>query len=275
MNSPSRLLCIMALLGLPLLFPLLDAAPPAPITAADKEAIRRDAVSKTVPASESVAAARAGLDKDLEDSAAVSKAAAAFAVENGLPTEPQTTEPAPARPFDLKPSADETKISFEGGMYFYPDEGVLVYMKNVKVTDPRFHLSANDQLKIFFGKKPAKEPKNDKATPEKETDKSGFGAGIGGNFGEPERIVATGAVLFEQMKNDSGKEPIQASGAVFTYHLKEDRVTISGGSPWVVQPPSTYLRAMQPNLVLRISPKAGSFITEGRWEMGGKLEPKK
>ena len=77
------------------------------------------------------------------------------------------------------------------------------------------------------------------------------------------------------MKNDSGKEPIQASGAVFTYHLKEDRVTISGGSPWVVQPPATYLRAMQPNLVLRISPKAGSFITEGRWEMGGKLEPKK
>ena len=266
MKSPRPLLCASAILGLPLLFPQLAADPPAPITTADKEAIQRDAVLKTVPASESIDAARAVLEKDLADSAAVAKAAAAFAAENGLPAAPQAAEPALARPFDLKPSTGETKISFEGGMYFYPDEGVLVYMKNVKVTDPRFHLSAKDQLKIFFGKKPAKEPKNDK---------SGFGAGIGGNFGEPERIVATGAVLFEQMKPDSGKEPIQASGAVLTYHLKDDLVTISGGSPWVVQPPATYLRAMQPDLMLRISPKAGSFITDGHWEMGGKLEIKK
>lgn len=275
MNSPSPLLCTIALLGLPLLLPPLAAAPPAPITAAEKEAIRRDAVSKAGPVSESVAAARASLDKDLTDSAAVSKAAAAFATENGLPTEPQTTEPAPAKPFDLKPSAEDTEISYEGGMYFDPDEGVLVYMKNVKVKDPRFHLSAKDQLKIFFEKKPAKETKSDKATPENENDKSGFGGGFGGNFGKPERIVATGAVLFEQMKTAPGKQPIQASGAIFTYHLKEDQVTISGGSPWVIQPPSTYLRAMQPDLVLRISPKAGRFDTDGHWIMGGKLEPKK
>jgi lipopolysaccharide export system protein LptA len=275
MNSPSLLLCTIALLGLPLLLPPLSAAPPTPITAAEKEAIRRDAISKTVPTSESVAGVRTSLDKDLADSATVSKAAAAFATENGLPAEPQNTELAPAKPFGLIPSAEDTKISYEGGMYFDPDEGVLVYMKNVKVKNPQFNLSADDQLKIFFGKNPPKEAKNDKATPEKENNKSGFGAGIGGDFSEPERIVATGAVLFEQIKTDTGKEPIQASGAIFTYHIKEDKVTISGGFPWVIQPPSTYLRAMQPNLVLRISPNAGSIITDGRWEMGGKLEQKK
>ena len=271
MNSPRPLLCAIAILGLPLLAPQLAAAPPAPITAADKEAIQRDAVSMPVPASESVAAARTRLDQDLTDSAAVAKAAAAFAAENDLPAAPPATEPASARPFDIKPSPDATVISCDGGMYFDSDAGVLVYMKNVKVKDPRFHLSAKDQLKIFFSKKPAKEAKQDKPTPEKPDDKPS----IGGDFGEPERIVATGAVLFEQMKPASGKEPIQASGAVLTYHLKDDLVTISGGSPWVVQPPATYLRAMQPDLVLRISPKAGSFITDGHWEMGGKLETKK
>lgn len=268
MTSPLPLLCTIALLGLP----TLSAAPPAPITAADKEAIRRDAVSKTIPASES---GTANLDKDLADSAAASKAAAEFANENGLPAEPQTTEPAPAKPFDLKPAAGETKVTYEGGMYFDPEGGVLVYIKNVKVTNPQFHLSAKDQLKIFFGKKPVNEAKSDKPTPDKQKDKSGFGASMGGNFGDPERMVATGAVLFEQMKSDKEKEPIQASGAVFTYNLKTDQVTISGGSPWVIKPPSTYLRAMEPDLVLRISPKTGSFVTEGRWEMGGKLKPKK
>ncbi len=275
MTSPRSLLCAMAFLGLPFLTPRLDAMPPAPITAADKEVIRRDAISKTIPTNESVATARASLDSDLADSTAVSEAAAAFVTQNGLPATPQDAVPAPAKPFGLTPSPDNTVISCDGGMYFDSDEGVLVYMKNVKVTDPRFHLSADDQLKIFFEKKTAKEAKTDKATPEKVDDKTGFGVGVGGNFGEPERIVATGAVLFEQMKTDSGKEPIKASGAIFTYRLKDDKVTISGGFPWVIQPPSTYLRAMQPNLVLRISPKAGSIITDGHWEMGGKLEQKK
>jgi hypothetical protein len=34
------------------------------------------------------------------------------------------------------------------------------------------------------------------------------------------------------------------------------------------------LRAKEPNLILRISPNAGSFVTEGHWEMGGKIEQK-
>ncbi len=267
MNPHLPLLCTLALLGLPLLVPPLSAVPPAPITGAEKEAIRRDAMTKTVPTNES---ATASLDKDLADSAAVSKAAAEFATENGLPAEPQNTEPAPAKAFDLKPGAENTVISFDGSMYFDSDEGVVVFTKNVKVKDPRFHLSADDQVKIFLAKKPTQEVKKDKLTPEKSSMKSRFG-----DFGDPERMVATGAVLFEQMKTNSVKEPIRASGAIFTYNTKEDLVTISGGFPWVIRPPSTYMRATQPNLILRISPKAGKIDTEGRWEMGGKLEQKK
>jgi hypothetical protein len=32
---------------------------------------------------------------------------------------------------------------------------------------------------------------------------------------------------------------------------------------------------MEPDLILRLSPKTGAFVTEGNWQMGGNLEQKK
>ena len=86
--------------------------------------------------------------------------------------------------------------------------------------------------------------------------------------------MATGAVLLDQKPTEAGKEPIKASGAIFTYNIKDDQIILKGGYPWVMQG-TTYMRAKEPNLILRISPKAGSFVTEGNWEMGGNLDQKK
>ncbi|NJM37478.1 MAG: hypothetical protein HC845_06210 [Akkermansiaceae bacterium] len=148
---------------------------------------------------------------------------------------------------------------------------MLVYLKNVTVKDPRFNLSGANEVKVFFGKKP---PKDGAKTTDEKPEKSKFGGNIDVDFGEVEKIVATGAVLLEQIATEEGKEPIKASGAIFSYHVKEDQATISGGFPWVIQG-TTYLRAKQPNLTLRLSPKAGTFNTEGDWEMGGNIEQKK
>ena len=52
---------------------------------------------------------------------------------------------------------------------------------------------------------------------------------------------------------------------IFTYNLKTDQIILSGGYPWVTQG-ATYMRAKEPNLILRIFPKTGSFVTEGNWE---------
>jgi lipopolysaccharide export system protein LptA len=182
----------------------------------------------------------------------------------------------------VKPEPTDTVIHCEGGMYFDPDEGVLVYLKNVTVKDPRFNLSGANELKVFFGKKPPKEESKNAATtdgtgekPAKEDPaKSVFGGGVGANFGDVERIVATGAVLLDQKPAKEGDEPIQASGAIFSYNIKADQVIISGGYPWVVKGKQR-LRAKEPNLNLRISPKAGSFVTEGDWETIFNLEQKK
>jgi hypothetical protein len=264
----------MAALGMSLLAQNLSAAPPATLSDTEKTALQADATSTAPAAEKAAAAAHASLDQDLADSAAATKDAATFLVQADIPAAPATspgTIPASDKPLPVTPAVTDTVIQCEGGMYFDPDEGVLVYLKNVTVKDPRFNLSGANELKIFFGKKPAKEAKEgDKPEPKKDKPKNGLGAG----FGEVERIVATGAVLIEQKPTAADKEPIKASGAIFSYNLKADQIIIQGGFPWVLQG-ATFMRAKEANLILRISPKAGNFITEGNWEMGGNLEQKK
>lgn len=273
MNSPTPPLHAMAILGMALLAQALPAAPPPAITAAEIAALQADAASKAPAAAAANSSARASLDTDLADAATASQAAATFLAQADLPPVPAAAISAPAKPLDVTPGPDDTVIHCEGGMYFDPDDGVLVYLKNVTVNDPRFNLSGANELKIFFGKKPAKaETKDQPATTKPAEDKPAENKpGLGGNFGDVERIVATGAVLIDQ-KAAAGKDPIKASGAIFTYNLKSDQIILSGGYPWVLQG-KTYMRAKEPNLILRISPKAGSFVTEGNWEMGGTLQP--
>ena len=88
-----------------------------------------------------------------------------------------------------------------------------------------------------------------------------------------ERIVATGAVRILQKQTEAGKQPVEASGAIFSYHPATGEIVLSGGYPWVKQG-TNFMRAKQPNLSLRIH-KNGSFVTEGNWDMGGTLNQKR
>ncbi len=265
MHSPRTPLRAATLLGMSLLTQALVAAPPPAMTAEEKAAVQADAASKSPAAAAANAATRAQLDSTLADAEIASRAAQTFLVQADLPV-PAADQSAAAKPLDVKPGPDDTVIQCDGGMYFDADEGVLVYLKNVTVTDPRFNLSGAGELKIFFAKKPAEAPK--KAAAEKS--KGAFG-NVGANFGEVERIVATGAVLIQQNATRDNKPPIEASGAVFTYNVKSGEIILSGGYPWVKQG-STFLRAREPSLNLRIQ-KSGSFATEGNWDMGGNLNP--
>jgi lipopolysaccharide export system protein LptA len=157
-------------------------------------------------------------------------------------------------------------VTCDGGMYFDADDGVFVYLRNVVVKDPRFDLSGAHELKVFLGKKP------DEKTQKNASQKSADGKGVGARFGDVERIVATGAVRVLQKQTEPGKLPVEASGAIFTYHPKTGRIHLQGGYPWVKQG-TNFMRAKEPKLSLRIE-KDGSFVTEGRWDMRGKIEDK-
>lgn len=286
MHAPKPPLRATALLGVSLLTQSLVAAPPEPITAAQTAAIQADAASKAASASAAQTGARKSLGKDVADAATVSKDAAAFVTQADLPAVATDTVPAPAKPLEIQSGPNDTLIHCEGGMYYDAEEGVMVYLKNVTVKDPRFNLSGASELKIFFEKKPAKVEKDDSKKPPEDTVKTTTPTSIppdktkpaakgspGSGFGEVERIVATGAVLIEQ-KAEPGKDPIHASGAIFTYNVKADQIILSGGYPWYTQG-TTFMRAREPNLTIRMSPKTGSFVTEGIWDMGGNLESKK
>ena len=259
-HSPVR---ATAMLGMSLLMLPLSAAPPAPVSTEDAAIIQADAKSLAGTATSEAAKTNATLKTDTQDAAAASEAAREFLAQTGIKSDTTgSTDPATA-PLDVKPGPNDTLISCEGGMYFDADEGLFVYLKNVRVNDPRFALSGANELKIFLSKK--EEDSSDKS---KEDAKPGIG--IGAKFGDVDRIVATGAVLITQKQVEKGKQPVQASGAIFTYRPGTGEIVLSGGYPWVKQG-TTFMRAKEPNLNLRIQ-KSGSFITEGNWDMGGNIE---
>lgn len=220
---------------------------------------------------------------DMKTTAAATQAASAeaheavdrFVGQAGLKdvAVPDPQARAEAKPLDVKPGANDTVIEAKDGMYFDAEKGILVYLKDVHLTDPRFTLSGANELKVFLEKKA--EPKKsaakegDKPTEAKDGKpaKASPGlAGASGGFGDVDRIVATGAVKVIQKAAD-GKPPVEASAAVLTYHAKTGEIVLNGGYPWVKQG-DKFMRAKQPDLYLRIQ-KDGSFVTEGEWEMGG------
>lgn len=261
MNSTSTSpLLATAALGVAMVMQPLAAAPPPPLTAVEAARLQADTQSKASDAVAAGAGARASLQADLAAAAAASQSAASFLAEEDIPAVTPDAAPAKSQPLDVKPGPADTVINCDGGIYFDAEAGVLVYLKNVTVKDPRFDLSGASELKIFFGKKAA----GTAAQPK--------GAGFG-KIGDAERIVATGNAVLLHQKNAAGKEPIDASGKALTYDLKKNQIIVSDGFPWVTQG-TTYMRAKKANLILRIFPETGNFITEGNWEMGGKLDQK-
>jgi lipopolysaccharide export system protein LptA len=225
-------------------------ADPAPATPAAEVAPAQDAAA--------TAKARRDLGVALDASNAANAAAKAFLEKADLADDDGAAPEAPAaRPLETQPGPTDTVVECDGGMYFDPDQGVFVFLKNVRISDPRFSMSGANELKIFLGKK-ASAPSAKGAAPKV------AGGAVTERFDDVERIIATGAIVIDQ-KAAEGRESIKASGALFHYNVKDDLVILSGGYPWVVQG-GIALRAKQRDLTLRISPKACRFETEGNWQ---------
>lgn len=211
------------------------------------------------------------LKRDIETSATTDAEVKEFVEKIPLDYEKLTGSkptPPPAEPLAFEPGPDHTVVKCEGGMYFDAEKGLLVYLKNVQVKDPRYTLSGADILKIYMGKSEAKPDSKPKPTAEN-GGKDGPVPDMGANFDSVEKIVATGAVRLLQGAVEKGKQPVEASGAVFSYHPGSGDILLSGGYPWVRQG-DFFARAKEPDLTLRMK-KDGSFVTEGNWEMGGRL----
>lgn len=278
------------------MLPLMASADgPARLTPEERAAIQADAA----PVGEGLKAASAGAKEQIEadrvrsngangtvrdflaqaslSAISIEDAPASAAKDPGPATEPMV---AATKPLDVKTGPKDTLISADDGMFFDAEKGLLVYLKNVRLTGPDFDLSGANELKVFLGKKepkkkePAKEGapapesvKEEEKKPEKKDASPGI-LGAAGGFGDPEKIIATGAVKITQ-KSVDGKPPVVASAAVLTYNAKTGEIVLNGGYPWIQQG-ATFMRAKEPNAYFRIQ-KDGSFVTEGQIDMGGQL----
>lgn len=233
-----------ALLGTALLTQSLVAAP-AP------------AVATEAPAAPSEAVNRDNLRAALEASAEATRAATAYLeqenllAQSGSATVPYHEPKAVA----FQEGPEDTVIKCDTGTYVDGEKGVLVYLGNVTVTNPEYSLKGANELKAFFTKVPdapapagtageagkpatpatAKPASAEAALVARAADKVPIAGELASGKWELDRIVASGAVYFRYLKAPAkeGEVPIEASGAIFTYHAKTKTATLSGGQPWV------------------------------------------
>ncbi len=256
-----------------------------------------------------VEAAAAEGDKSLGDTSAKSEEATDAMADFFRHAELTTlmAEAAPATPPgdvprpNIPPDPTTTRITSDDGAFFDSKNGILIFLKNVVVKDPRFNMSATDEVKVFFDPKeepaaakatpkppaagaaapppeavkpvkPVEAPAADKAEPE---DKAGL---AGPRFGKPNRIVATGTVVIEYQSDNPEEAPVQASARTVIYDLKKEEFILRGGSPWVLR--EGQVSSVPGNDAYIVVQKDGSFVTgnggiDARMDIKEKDEDKK
>ena len=191
----------------------------------------------------------------------------------------------------------QTRITSDDGAFFDSPNGLLVFLKNVVVKDPRFTLNGADELKVFF--EPKVDPKaaakgkagdaNEKAAEPVKPDAAPAGekpklekvdpAGLNAaKFGKPVEIIATGTVVVEYLPEKKDEPPVKASARNVIYNLKTEEFTLRGGSPWVLR--EGQLSSVPGNDAYIVIKKDGSFITgnggiDARMDIKEKDEDKK
>lgn len=252
------------------------AAPPPRMTPDDYAALAADSASRADAIHAANTATAESLATTTKESTAAREKTIGFLQQNGLtlianelekPADPPAAPPQP----EFKPGPEDTVIRCEDGMYFDSQEGLLVYLKDIVVTDPRFTIHSSGDLKVFFEKKPVKAAPETPAEGEEDKPKDDLNLGIStASLGDVERIVATGIVKIEQ-KAVGDKLPIKASAAILSYNVKTKEIILSGGYPWVQQGPNAF-RATKPNQTLRIF-TTGTFATDGgQWDTNLRLQ---
>lgn len=122
--------------------------------------------------------------------------------------------------------ADVTKVTCADGCYFDMEQGVVVFMRDVKVRGEDMSLDCDNELKIFALREESKKKKE----PGKESKEGPELAQIDFNFNmnKPRLITASGNVEV-QLKDNKG-ELMGASGDKLTYNGITGETILTGGN---------------------------------------------
>ena len=113
-----------------------------------------------------------------------------------------------------------TEITYDDGLYFDMEQGLLVYMKNVHVRNPEFSLDCTGPLKIYLQyveKKGKKKPSDRRKEEGKEIDKSGPVLPNDGNFdfNSIKKVTASGNVVLRYTDKDGNLCTAKAEKATY------------------------------------------------------------
>ncbi len=146
-------------------------------------------------------------------------------------------------------------VTCTGGIYFDAKEGHIVYLEDVQITDPRFRMTAAEELKIFLLKK----------STAGEEGLEGIEA-----WSDVGTIVASGKVRLFRNDESGKRAPITASADHVVINTKSGDMVLRGGTPSVRQGPNS-LQADQPDLYLRVYENGSLFAQRGKWTTTGDL----
>ena len=165
------------------------------------------------------------------------------------------------------------KIECDGGIYFDNENGILTYLKNIRLDESNsaFRLRCDDELKILFNKDP-KEVKKDNSPGKKQAEHQEQEEQSGNSFsnrGDLKEIIATGNVRITGENSDG--QAFLASGNTASYNASAGEMILKGGRPTLQQSANEYLQAAEDGQWIRLLMKDNdieSIVTsQGKWVM--------
>lgn len=263
MNSTLPILC--AATNLVALNP--DYTPPTPERLLEVERAARSSQSQierqqkeTARSSRTYQQDSEGADLKLSEFAAdVDSDSLNLLIQNPPPANPAVQ----ARPPLEKP---DLAIDCDGGCFFDGNENLLILLRNVLVSEARFTLKAQKEIKVFFNAPPAGN-KDDEEEKDKEQ-----APGI--NLNDVKSLVATGGVHFSGV--DKSGNPVEASAETAFYDDKKRELILKDGRPtfWTKRGNrELHLQAEDENASVRIELSGDSMsahTSPSGWKFAGK-----
>ncbi len=161
---------------------------------------------------------------------------------------------------EAKPGRENGKpqlivVTSRGGLYFDAREGHIVYLKDVKVQHPQFYVQADEEIKIFLGRKPEASA-GDLAGPEA--------------FSDVDHVVASGRVRLIREDPDGKRAAVTATAQHAILDVTTANIILRGGTPTISQGDNS-LRAGKPDLYMRFYENGSLFAEPGPWITTGDL----
>ena len=158
-----------------------------------------------------------------------------------------------------------TEITYDDGLYFDMEQGLLVYMKNVHVRNPEFSLDCTGPLKIYLQyveKKGKKKPSDRRKEEGKEIDKSGPVLPNDGNFdfNSIKKVTASGNVVLRYTDKDGNLCTAKAEKA--TYDANTGEIILAGNYPSLSRGGSIF-KSKTRNGFIRVYGNGNVYIPQG------------